>query len=77
MRYVSWWLWKPGVHELRPARNARTCIQNRRHVIHDQHSWGGTAVVVTVPGRAIFRRTSSIRFVGKLRSAFSGTEETE
>jgi Histidine kinase-, DNA gyrase B-, and HSP90-like ATPase len=37
----------------------------------------GTAIVVTVPGRAIFRRTSSIRFVGKLRSVFSGTEETE
>jgi signal transduction histidine kinase/ligand-binding sensor domain-containing protein len=37
----------------------------------------GTAIVLTVPGRAIFRRTSSIRFVGKLRSVFSGTEETE
>jgi signal transduction histidine kinase len=37
----------------------------------------GTAVVVTVPGRAIFLRTSSIRFVRKLRSVFSGTEETE
>ena len=40
-------------------------------------SGAGTAIVVTVPGRAIFRRTSSIRFVGKLRSVFSGTEETE
>jgi signal transduction histidine kinase len=37
----------------------------------------GTAVVVTVPGRAIFHSTSSIRFVGKLRSVFSGTKETE
>ena len=37
----------------------------------------GTAVVVTVPGRVIFHRTSSMRFVRKLRLVFSGTEETE
>ena len=58
-----------------PGMRERACRIGA--TLPDQHSWGGTAVVVPVPGRAIFRRTPSIRFVGKLRSVFCGTEETE